>query len=90
MMDEPFRLYVWVCLNCGQQHRGPHGHRLAGDDVCQNIDNPKFPEGADYTGCGRLSRIEVRAVDEGTQFHLSRRHRYFQTFRSRRIEKVTA
>lgn len=45
--------FVYRCPTCGEQRRGPGGHRMAGDDMCQGIG----PDGELHTS--RLERIKV-------------------------------
>lgn len=45
--------YVYRCPTCLQQRVGPHGHHMAGDDLCQGIG----PDGAFHTTL--LERIPV-------------------------------
>lgn len=63
-MDDVY--YIYVCLDCGAQSRGPGSHSVAGDDSCSGAAGMK-----DH-GQPRLAKVAVRVVDEGTRHHLVR------------------
>lgn len=67
-MSEPYAIYV--CLECGEQSRGPAGHHVGGDDICS-----RGPHGEGSPSQPRLARIAVRVTDEGTNSHLQRARR---------------
>lgn len=48
--------FVWICPVCGQQYRGPSGHRVAGDDRATSC----FHEGVSQP---KLERVKVARMD---------------------------
>ncbi len=64
--------YIWACLECGEQSRGPTGHQDDGRNC----------------SCGMgLAHIEVRPIDLGTAGRLHRANRDTQRQRWERNQE---